>query len=142
MAKSLKNLIRLHEWQLDERRRELAVEQKELDQLEGVLRALLAEVAREQEIVHKTDDLTIIAAFGPFSQKAKLQRETLEATIVIKEKQVEEARENLAEAFKELKTYEISQANRDKKEALELARKDQETLDEIGLNAHRMKQMK
>ncbi len=140
MAKSLKNLIRLHEWQLDERRRELSNEQKELDQLEGVLNALIAEVAREEEITRKSEDLTVMSAFAPFSQKAKLQRQHLEMAIMAKEKQVEQARERLGEAFKELKTYEISQANRDKKEALEQAQKEQISLDEIGLNAHRLKQ--
>jgi len=141
VAKSLKNLIRLHEWQLDERRRELAVEQKELDQLENALNRLLAEVAKEQEIARTAEDITIGASFGPFAQNAKEKRQTIEATIEIKEKQVEEARDNLAEAFKELKTFEISQANRDKEEALEQGRKDQNDLDEIGLNAHRLKQV-
>ena len=140
MAKTLKNLIRLHEWRLDEKRRELGEELKQLDGLRASLEDLKAEVLREQEAARKSDDLLVGAAYSNYGKAAMTRRENLNNSITIKEQQVEEARERLAEAFKELKTYEISQANREKKEALELARKDQGVLDEIGLNAHRMKQ--
>jgi len=140
VAKTLKNLIRLHEWRLDEKRRELAEELKQLDSYRASLQDLLEEVIREQNAARQAEDLQVGAAFAPYAQVARGRRENLEQSIIMKEQQVEEARERLAEAFKELKTYEISQANREKKEALEKARKDQGVLDEIGLNAHRMKQ--
>lgn len=140
MGKTLKNLIRLHEWRLDERRRELAGELKQLDVMRGSLESLKSEILREQNAARLSEELLVGAAYAPYAQVAMTRRQNLEHSIRLKEQHVEEARARLAEAFKDLKTYEISQANREKKEAIELARRDQNTLDEIGLNAYRMKQ--
>ena len=56
-----------------------------------------------------------------------------------KEEQVAEAREKLNDAYRDLKKYEIAQESRDTREALELVRREQETLDEIGLQGYRRK---
>ena len=55
------------------------------------------------------------------------------------EEQVTEAREKLNDAYRDLKKYEIAQKSRDTREALELVRREQETLDEIGLQGYRRK---
>ena len=55
------------------------------------------------------------------------------------EQQVAEAREKLDEAYRELKKYEVAQETRDLRQAREEARQEQIELDEIGLQAHRLK---
>jgi len=53
---------------------------------------------------------------------------------------IEIARDAVADEFKRLKTYEISQKNREIKEQYELDQKEQKALDEIGMNLHRQRQ--
>ena len=52
-------------------------------------------------------------------------------------KQVEEAREAVAQAFEILKKYEITKAGRDSEALAEARRKERILLDELGLIAHR-----
>ena len=68
-----------------------------------------------------------------------IRREDLNQGILRMEEQVAEAREKLNDAYRDLKKYEIVQESRETREALELARREQETLDEIGLQAYRRK---
>ena len=49
-------------------------------------------------------------------------------------------RDEIIEAYQELKTLEITQENRDKRELAELERKTNAMLDEIGLTLHRRRQ--
>ena len=49
-------------------------------------------------------------------------------------------RDEIREAYQELKTFEITQENREKREAAELERKNNAVLDEIGLTLYRRKQ--
>lgn len=49
------------------------------------------------------------------------------------------AREELAEAYNELKTFEITQRERDRRAQEERDKKEQAFLDEVGLNIHRRK---
>ena len=49
-------------------------------------------------------------------------------------------RDEIREAYQELKTFEITQENREKREAAELERKNNAVLDEIGLTLYRRRQ--
>ena len=53
------------------------------------------------------------------------------------EKQIESAQEEVRGAFRELKTIEITKDNRDKVETLQVNRRQQNELDELGLNPQR-----
>ena len=51
--------------------------------------------------------------------------------------QIEAARDELSEAYRRLKTFVITQEQRDEAEALEESRLEQIELDEMGLELHR-----
>jgi flagellar biosynthesis chaperone FliJ len=53
---------------------------------------------------------------------------------------VELARDELAEAFRQHKTYEITQANRDRRAQEEADRQEQIVLDDVGQEIHRRKE--
>nr|MBC8239921.1 hypothetical protein [Alphaproteobacteria bacterium] len=54
MAKDLHNLIQIHEWDVDEKRRKLGELLRLLDNLEAQARALEAELAREQKTAQES----------------------------------------------------------------------------------------
>jgi flagellar export protein FliJ len=139
MAKDLHTLIRLNEWSVDERRRELGGVLKTLAELEAGLERLRQEVTREQNAVMASPE---VAGFfyAAYAQGVMLRRRQLDDGIAEMERQVAAARERLNEAYRELKKFEVAQKVRDGREAVELARREQGILDEMGLQLFRMKQ--
>ncbi len=101
---AIDGLVRLHRWQLDERRRQLA----DLDQLSLKLR-------REAERL----------CDGP-ARPADERRERIGESLASVEQQIIVVREALAEAYQELKRYEVAAASRlmQPKRRLERARQE------------------
>ena len=138
MVKDLHTLIRLNEWTVDQRRRELGDVLRSLDDLEAGLHRLFEELAKEQAVVQASPEEAGFF-YGNYASAVIDRREHLKAGIARMEEEVAKAREKLNEAYREVKKYEVAQATRDEFEAKEEARKEQILLDEIGLQAHRRK---
>lgn len=136
MAKTLKNLLRLHKWRVDEKQRELGERLRELGELEQMAQDLEDQLIREQKIAAESPNEAGFT-YGRFAQFAIQKREQIAAATRQKEQEVDIAREAMGEAFKELKVYEQAQKIRDEKEQAERDRKEQEILDEIGQNLYR-----
>ena len=132
MAKSLRSLIRLHDWDVDEKRRVLTSLLGQIEVLEERGRRLEASVIREQKVAAETPGESGLY-YGHFANLVILRREQLAEAKAAIEKQIVEARENLRQAYRELKKYETAQANRDKREQAEDNRREQIDLDEIGI---------
>lgn len=132
--KGLAALIRLHNWRLDEKRRELADLQRLEDQFLEDGRRLDAEVAAEQEFA-KTSDMGSFS-YGGFAVGVIERRKRIEASIAEVRRRIDDKRAEVAEAFQELKRYEITQAERLKRERAEVERRAQANLDEISLIQH------
>lgn len=137
MAKdALKTLIRLAKWELDERRRALADLLKFEDSVKAEKRRLLAERDEQAKVVSAFPDLSFCydAYIKNFIEKQKKLDKTLADVAVL----IDKARQMLEEAFMTLKTYEISDKNKQavlrKEEELKL----QKSLDEMGLNSYRL----
>ena len=134
----LHTLIRLRKWDVDERQRALAVL---LRQEEGVIErqaALEAEVVREMAI----------ASGLPADQRGTLSgylkrcdhfRAALKAALQDIRQRIAVAQDHLAEAYRRLKTFEVTQDQRDLAAEKEEARLETLELNEIGLNLHRRK---
>jgi len=138
MAEDLKNLIRIQEFGVDEKRRNLGELLKLMGDLEQRQRDLEIEVVGEQRIAASSPGEADIC-YGIYAQNVIVRRECMAESIVQMEVKVGEARDAISEAYLDLKKYEIAQENRDKREALEESRREQSILDEIGMNAHRRK---
>lgn len=134
----LRNIIRLHEWTVDERRRELGLLLRDLGNLEQRIVDLEAEIVHEQKLAAAAPD-TIGRVYGAYHERAMERREEMDALVLAKEREIEDAREVLAGAYMELKKYEIAQEVRDEEEAEEDARRDQLQLDEMALQQYRQK---
>jgi flagellar protein FliJ len=136
-AADLDTLIRLREWAVDERRRELGALIAREDQLIAYGRQLEMQLVREGDIV-KSNSQMLGFMFGPFAEDHKKRRERLAVTLAAVRKEVEAARERLAQAFRERKVMEEVQASRAERERVEAARLEQVELDEIAATQHRM----
>jgi flagellar protein FliJ len=136
MSKTLANLIRLHKYRVDEKRRILGVLYGELADLEQRLRDLKNQIIEEQRIAKEAPDQALFS-YGRFHQRAMGIRESIQNAIAAKENEVEIAREDVNEAFRELKIYEEAEKNRIKKETEERTRKENIEMDEIAQNLFR-----
>ncbi len=138
MARELKSLIRLHKWDVDEKRRKLGELLQLLDNLVDEAHKLENEVKNEQAIASASPE-EVGFAYGNYAEEAIRRRDRIVASIAKADTEIEVARGELSEAYLVLKKYEIAQDMRLKKEALERSRREQIVLDEIGLQGHRRK---
>lgn len=138
MSKTLANLIRLHKYRVDEKRRTLGLLYGEQADLEQKLKDLENQVLEEQRIAKEAPDQALFS-YGRFHQRAMGIREEIHTAIVAKEQEVETAREDVNESFRELKIYEEAEKNRLKKEKEERTRKENIEMDEIAQNLFRRK---
>jgi len=136
MAGKLKTLIRLNKWTVDERRRELGLLLAQEEALNQALQKLFEDLAAEQRFAAE-HALEGGALYGAYARAHITRRDAIRAQIAALEKEILAARDRLAEAYRELKTYETAQTNREKAERLEEGRREQKTLDEIGQTLHR-----
>ena len=132
---AITKLIRFHRFLLDERRRGLKKLEENLSEIDGEIFNLRTQIDHEKKFSSKNyeggRDLSNFIA-------ATLER--------IKEKghdrnlalgKVEAAREEVREAFAEVKKYEITEDIRRKKELAENERRERTELDESALDGHR-----
>lgn len=139
MAKGIPSLIRVNEWTVDEKRRVLGARLRELDDLETGLMNLEAEVLREQRMAADRPDLAGFI-YGNYAGGVIHRREQFQAQIAAKTEEVALAREDLNEAYRELKKYEVVHENQARRAAEEEARRDQIELDELGLQARNFRE--
>ena len=140
MPKGLHTLMRIKEWEVDQRRRDLGNLLGTLAALEGNLRGIEEELIREQGLAQASPEEAGLF-YGDYANAVIERRHHLDDSIAQIEVQIAAAREDLNAAYRELKKCEVVQQNRDTRETRELARREQETLDELGLEVHRRKNL-
>jgi hypothetical protein len=106
----VENLLRLHRWQLEERRRYLG----ELESLAERLRAdaLRLTTANDPRVERPDPDRTVDAGSGAFERKSVERRVRLEHSLAEIEAEIVEARGAVAEAETEAAHYELAAAQR------------------------------
>ncbi len=134
MAGKLKSLIRLNEWKVDEKRLKLGSMLRALEKLEGQLSRLESTLKEDQALAAESPDEAGFL-YGGYARAVIKNRRLLRTAVVDSEKEIVAAREALGEAYLELKKYETAEADHDRLEAEETARKEQAVIDEVGLQA-------
>lgn len=130
-------LVRLRDWQLDEKRRALAEAQAEVDALIHKREALEEEVESEKRIASTSIEASM--SYNAFANSVIIRREQIAAEIAERQEAVDEANQEMLEAFQELRKAEIVRDEFDAKERLKEARREQIELDEIAQALHRRK---
>lgn len=129
--KSLGTLIDLKQRELDEKRRVLVQLEEQLDLLNKNAQDLKDELAREAALAASQPDMA--RYFGEFAKGNEQKQENLREKKVTLVQIIEVQRDQITEAFSELKQMEIAKENRDDEEAATANRKETAELDEIGL---------
>jgi flagellar export protein FliJ len=138
VAKDLNSLIRLNEWVVDERRRELSDVIDSLQSLEKGLQKLEKDLELEQQAAQSSPNEAGLL-YGSYATSVILRRESLNAGIMKMEENVAEVRARLDISYRELKKFEITQESRDLKIVQEADRKESIEMDELALQVHRLK---
>jgi flagellar export protein FliJ len=127
----LGTLIRLNKWKLDERRRALAELQALADRLEDERSRLEEEVQAEQAAARASGEVAF--GYGAYARIVIERRKRLDQSIEQVARQVAAATEEMAEAFQELKRFELAQEGRDRRERDRQRRREGAMLDEVAV---------
>lgn len=132
--KGLPALIRLHRWQLDSHRRELA----ELDRLRhGLLQEvsdLEREIRAEQAVAASSEGLQ--ASYGAYATQAVQRRQVIGKSLAEVEMRIDRTKGELHEIYGQVKSYELALEHAERRRRAEAARREQGRLDEIALQQH------
>ena len=131
-------LIRLHQHELDEKRRALAELYTAMAELERQRRELERAFEQEKENVH-AQKAEVHFTFAHYAQEVSRRKADLEQREAKLEAEIEKAKHSLMETFSELKKYEMTQEERERVEAEERAFKESQEMDAIGLEGFRRK---
>jgi flagellar FliJ protein len=135
MSSTLDSLIRLHRWQVDERRRQLA----ELEGLAEKLRQEMVRLAEERAAEQTAASASFLArhVYPGYIRRALERQKTLEQSLAEADVQIVQARDALADSFQELKRYEIAAANRERLRMNAAARRERIETDAIAIENYR-----
>jgi flagellar protein FliJ len=133
----LDQLIRLQRWTLDEKRRQAGDLELLIERLIQDINKLDAQV--EHEIETSRNNIELQRALPGYRQAMKGRRERLDKSLIDLRGELEKLREQITEAFSDLKKTEQTVKNRQQRQRLNERRKDQAISDEVGLQQHRRK---
>jgi flagellar export protein FliJ len=132
---ALDSMVRVHSWVLDEKQRKLADLRALLQKLTDDLANLDKEFDAEREAAGTSDEAG--AAYPAFVAAALDRRRKLCQSIANLEKECEAARQEVTEAFGELKKYELARDNHESQESAKRKRSERINLDELGVSIYR-----
>ena len=130
-------LIRLHQHELDEKRRALAELYTALADLERQQRDLEREFDMEKAAVAKANDVHF--TFAQYAETVIKRREELNTAEAELEEHIQRAKVSLLETFSELKKFEMTQEERDRIEEQERQFRETQEMDAIGIEGFRRK---
>lgn len=133
--RSRESLIRLHRFQVDEKRREVS----EIETMMADFKRKEIELEQQIEAEQQRSGITDVNhfAYPTFAKAAIGRRDNLAQSIKGLELQLEDAKDSLADAYTELKKYELLQEKEDLRQQKVETVKEQAELDEIGLTMFR-----
>ena len=129
------SLVRLHRFQVDEKRRKVA----ELETMLGEFRNRERELDAQVQVEQRKAGISDVAhfAYPMFAKSVLRRRENILNSITEITQQLEGAKDELTQAFQELKKYEIMQEGRKRRVRKEMAHIEQVQTDGIALELHR-----
>ena len=130
-------LVRLREFELDERRRESGDILNEVNMLQDEMIRLNESLKVEQKIASESLEARFL--YNEFASGVIRQREWLTAAIRVKEEEYECSREKVAHAYGEMRKAEIVRDEAVKTEKQRVQTLEQIEMDEIAQNIHRRK---
>ena len=139
MAADLNPLIRVQKHALEQKQKFLAELYRQAEEYEGQKEHMLKTLEEERE---KLDDMGVemLRYFGPYEAGVDARVKEIDEALLTLNTRIDLAREDMREAFAELKKIEMTQEERDVAEQRDIDKKQSDELDEIGLEVFRRKQ--
>ncbi|MFN5609598.1 MAG: hypothetical protein ACK48E_07620 [Holosporales bacterium] len=134
-SKSLPTLIRLHQFQLDEKRRKLAELHDLVSNLGASLRQLEEELARESAIAQQSEGASY--TFATYKKAIAERRVTLLESINQVDTEILDLTNEMKELFQDLKRFELTHAERQQQKAYKKERTEDGLRDEQALVRYR-----
>lgn len=136
--KGLSSLIRLHRWQLQEKRLRLADLERLATELAERRERLEDELKQEQEVARGSGEAR--QAYAGYAVGVIERREKLAQSLAEVDQQIEALSREVTDAFREVKRYELAQRHRDRLARQKRARAERVMLDELGAELHRRRE--
>ena len=130
-------LVRLKEFDLDERRRDAGSILAEVNRLTEKKQSLELSLKQEQDV--SSSSVEVLGQYSKFALRVLKEREMLDEAIVEVEKAYSEANRLVTLAYQEVRKAEIIRDEAAKKEAEKIRRDEQIESDEVAQNIHRQK---
>ena len=130
-------LVRLKEFELDEKRRDAGSILSEINRLTEKKQSLDVSLKQEQDISFSS--IEALGQYSNFASRVKKEREIVDGAIAEVEKAYVEASRLVNAAYQEVRKAEIIRDEAVKKEAEKRRREQQMEMDEIAQNIHRRK---
>ena len=130
-------LVRLKEFELDEKRRDAGSILAEINRLTEKKQSLQVSLKQEQDI--SSSSIEALGQYSNFALKVKKEREIIENAIVAVEKAYSEASRLVNAAYQEVRKAEIIRDEAVKRETEKIRRDQQMEMDEVAQNIHRRK---
>jgi flagellar protein FliJ len=138
MGKGLETLIRLNEWSVDQKRRKLGDLLRLIDGFEAELEKLEQDLVIEQAAAGAAPNEAGFL-YGYYADRVINRRAIIQMSAQQLEKDANEAREEVSQAYRELKKFKTALEARKTSEKAELAKKEQSELDEVGIRTFSQK---
>ena len=135
MAANLKSLIRVRKHAIEQKQKFLAELYRQAEELENQRQTLEVQMEQERESVESMG-AEMIGFFGAYSKAVKERIDDIGESLSRLENRIIVAQDDMREAYGELRKIEIVQERREKEQARELAKKESDDLDEIGIQRH------
>lgn len=132
---ALNSLVRVHQWELDEKRQKLADMERLLDKMHSDLMTLDDAYEAEKQVASTSPEAA--AAFPNYAEAVKQRRQRMQESMEVLSASIEAAREEVRASFQELKKYQTAESNERRREEVKRAKREQEALDEVGLALYR-----
>lgn len=135
----LEPLIRVRKHAVEQKQKFLADLYRQSEKLETEKQTVLDRLEEEREKV-KEMQVEMLSYFGPYTDAVKERVSEIDEARKQLDTRIEIAREDMREAFADLKKIEITQERREAEEEAEINKKESDELDEIGLDIFRRQQ--
>ena len=135
----LSGLIRVRKHAVEQKQKFIAELYRQSEELQNQKTTLLTQLDEEQEKVQEFG-VEMLSYFGPYSEAVKERVVEIDEASETLEARIEIAREDMREAYNELKKIEITQERREDEAEKVINKKESAELDEIAIEGFRRKQ--
>jgi flagellar protein FliJ len=136
----LNPLIRVRKHAVEQKQKFLAELYRQAEQLADQKQSMLRQLEEEREKLKNNNSVEMLKYFGVYTEAVKTRVKDIDEAVEKLNTRINIAREDMREAFAELKKIEITQERREAEEIAELEKRQAQLLDEMAIEGFRRRQ--